>query len=47
MNSSDLSKLRIDHIGSLVRPAKLKTAFARHDRKQAAYKELKDRKSVV
>src|SRR6476646_11189379 len=41
MNSSDLSKLRIDHIGSLVRPAKLKTAFARHDRKQAAYKELK------
>ncbi len=41
MVSSDLSKLRIDHIGSLVRPAKLKEAFARHDRKQAAHQELK------
>jgi 5-methyltetrahydropteroyltriglutamate--homocysteine methyltransferase len=41
MVSSDLSKLRIDHIGSLVRPAKLKEAFARHDRKQAAPQELK------
>ncbi len=40
MVSSDLSKLRIDHIGSLVRPAKLKEAFARHDRKQAAPQEL-------
>jgi 5-methyltetrahydropteroyltriglutamate--homocysteine methyltransferase len=38
---SDLSKLRIDHIGSLVRPAKLKEAFARHDRKQAKYEELR------
>ena len=38
---SDLSKLRIDHIGSLVRPAKLKTAFARHDRKQASFEELR------
>jgi len=36
---SDLSKLRIDHIGSLVRPAKLKEAFARHDRKQASFEE--------
>jgi len=41
MNSSDLSKLRIDHIGSLVRPAKLKEAFARHDRKQASFEELR------
>jgi 5-methyltetrahydropteroyltriglutamate--homocysteine methyltransferase len=41
MISSDLSKLRIDHIGSLVRPAKLKEAFARHDRQQAAYEALK------
>jgi 5-methyltetrahydropteroyltriglutamate--homocysteine methyltransferase len=41
MISSDLSKLRIDHIGSLVRPAKLKEAFARHDRKQAKYEELR------
>ena len=41
MVSSDLSKLRIDHIGSLVRPAKLKEAFARHDRKQASFEELR------
>jgi len=41
MNSSDLSKLRIDHIGSLVRPTKLKEAFARHDRKQTTPEELK------
>ena len=41
MLSSDLSKLRIDHIGSLVRPAKLKEAFARHDRKQASFEELR------
>ena len=41
MLSSDLSKLRIDHIGSLVRPAKLKEAFARHDDKQAPHEELK------
>ena len=40
MNSSDLIKLRIDHIGSLVRPTKLKDTFGRHDRKQAAYEEL-------
>src|SRR4029079_5954271 len=38
---SDLSKLRIDHIGSLVRPAKLKEAFARHDRKQASFEEMR------
>src|ERR1044071_3613430 len=40
MNSSDLIKLRIDHIGSLVRPTKLKDTFGRYDRKQAAYEEL-------
>jgi 5-methyltetrahydropteroyltriglutamate--homocysteine methyltransferase len=41
MLTSDFGKLRIDHIGSLVRPVKLKEAFARHDRKQAADQELK------
>ena len=41
MVTSDLGKLRIDHIGSLVRPIKLKDAFVRHDRKQAASEELK------
>ena len=28
MSMNDLKRLRIDHIGSLVRPAKLKEAFA-------------------
>ncbi|HEY7220028.1 MAG TPA: hypothetical protein VH985_16700, partial [Candidatus Binatia bacterium] len=37
---SDLNKLRVDHIGSLVRPAKLKDMFARYDRGQAAREEL-------
>src|SRR6266542_5026220 len=32
--------MRIDHIGSLVRPAKLKDAFARYDRGQASRYEL-------
>jgi len=41
MVTSDLSKLRIDHIGSLVRPTTLKNTFVRHDRKQAADQELK------
>jgi 5-methyltetrahydropteroyltriglutamate--homocysteine methyltransferase len=36
----DLNKIRIDHIGSLVRPAKLKEVFARHDRGQASREEL-------
>ena len=30
----NLNTIRIDHIGSLVRPAKLKEAFARYDRGQ-------------
>ena len=37
---NDLRRLRIDHIGSLVRPAKLKEAFARFDRGQLDKKEL-------
>ena len=41
MITSDLSQLRIDHIGSLVRPTKLKDTFVRYDRKQAAYEELR------
>lgn len=44
MNSSSmetLKRLRIDHIGSLVRPAKLKEAFARYDRKGLSNDELR------
>ena len=43
MNSTsmnDLKRLRIDHIGSLVRPAKLKEAFARYDRGQLNREQL-------
>ena len=43
MNSpsmNDLKRLRIDHIGSLVRPQKLRQAFARYDRGQASRDEL-------
>ena len=36
----DLNRIRIDHIGSLVRPAKLKDVFARYDRGQASKEEL-------
>jgi 5-methyltetrahydropteroyltriglutamate--homocysteine methyltransferase len=32
--AADLNTIRIDHIGSLVRPASLREAFARHDRGQ-------------
>lgn len=38
--SNDLNKVRVDHIGSLVRPAKLKEVFARYDRGQASSEEL-------
>ena len=38
--SNDLNKIRVDHIGSLVRPAKLKEVFARYDRGQATSGEL-------
>lgn len=36
----DLNKIRIDHIGSLVRPAKLKEVFTRFDRTEANSQEL-------
>ncbi len=38
--SDDLNTIRIDHIGSLVRPATLKAVFARYDRGQATRDEL-------
>ena len=40
MSTADLNKIRIDHIGSLVRPARLKEVFARFDRGQANKEEL-------
>ena len=39
-SASDLDRIRIDHIGSLVRPGKLKEIFARYDRGQAIREEL-------
>jgi 5-methyltetrahydropteroyltriglutamate--homocysteine methyltransferase len=36
----NLDAIRIDHIGSLVRPARLKDVFARYDRNQASKQEL-------
>ncbi len=38
--ATDLNKLRIDHIGSMVRPATLKDVFARYDRGHASQQEL-------
>src|SRR5262245_20698446 len=38
--SNALNRLRIDHIGSLVRPAKLREVFARYDRGQTSKEEL-------
>jgi len=40
MESNELDKIRIDHIGSLVRPTKLKDVFACYDRGQATHDEL-------
>ena len=40
METNDLNTIRIDHIGSLVRPAKLKDVFARYDRGQVSREEL-------
>ena len=40
MSDIDLNKIRIDHIGSLVRPATLKSIFTRFDRGQASREEL-------
>jgi 5-methyltetrahydropteroyltriglutamate--homocysteine methyltransferase len=39
--NEDLRRVRIDHIGSLVRSAELKEVFARFDRKQAGREELR------
>ena len=39
-SSENLKRIRIDHIGSLVRPAKLKDVFARFDHGQASREEL-------
>ena len=39
--ANDLKGIRTDHIGSLVRPPKLKEAFARYDRGQATTDELR------
>ncbi|HEY7716899.1 MAG TPA: 5-methyltetrahydropteroyltriglutamate--homocysteine S-methyltransferase, partial [Candidatus Binatia bacterium] len=36
----DLNTIRLDHVGSLVRPSRLKEVFARHDRAQASSAEL-------
>ena len=41
MTTNNLNNIRIDHIGSLVRPAKLKEVFARFDRGQASKEELR------
>jgi 5-methyltetrahydropteroyltriglutamate--homocysteine methyltransferase len=40
--SNDLTRLRIDHIGSLVRPVELKEAFVRYDRGQLSSEELRE-----
>src|SRR5215510_12515813 len=40
-STEDLQRLRIDHIGSLVRPTKLKEAFDRSDRKRLSNHELR------
>ncbi|HXV82422.1 MAG TPA: methionine synthase [Candidatus Binatia bacterium] len=39
--AEDLRRLRIDHIGSLVRPAKLRQAFAHYDRGQLGREQLR------
>ena len=40
-STQDLRRMRADHIGSLVRPARLREAFARHDRGQLSHDELR------
>ncbi len=40
ISTSDLARLRIDHIGSLVRPAQLRELFARYDRGEATLEDL-------
>jgi 5-methyltetrahydropteroyltriglutamate--homocysteine methyltransferase len=39
-STHDLTTVRIDHIGSLVRPPKLREVFARYDRGQTSQEEL-------
>ena len=39
-STDDLNKIRIDHIGSLVRPASLKNVFVRFDTNRASKEEL-------
>ena len=41
VSTENLKRLRIDHIGSLVRPGKLKEAFARYDRGQLDKEEFR------
>ena len=38
--TNDLNEIRVDHIGSLVRPANLRELFSRFDRKQASSEEF-------
>ena len=40
-SKNDLKRVRIDHIGSLVRPAKLQATFARYDRGQLGTEEFR------
>jgi methionine synthase II (cobalamin-independent) len=40
-SANDLKRIRTDHIGSLVRPVKLKEAFARYDRGRVSNEELR------
>jgi methionine synthase II (cobalamin-independent) len=40
-STEDLKRLRTDHIGSLVRPAKLREAFTGYDRKRLSNEELR------
>jgi 5-methyltetrahydropteroyltriglutamate--homocysteine methyltransferase len=40
-SGNDLNTIRVDHIGSLVRPAKLRQAFAQHDRGQISRDDLR------
>jgi len=41
MKNGALSKIRVDQVGSLLRPQKLKEAYARHGRGQASDAELR------
>ena len=40
LSNNDLARIRVDHIGSLVRPARLKDLFARYDRGQSSREDL-------